>query len=295
MLIDNNILKDSLNLSFKESIKFDALDYVNSGKVNTLTFMDDEYYIPELLANPNIGGLFVTEEIMKKLDSKDFFKIICDDPRYYFYKLFNYCAELKYKKVPTEISKSAIIHKDAKISEYNVIIGDNVIVEENAVVHPDVYIGKNSRLCAGSICGAEGFELKRTKKEILSVIHDGKLVIGEDVFVGFNTVINKGFSFRDTIIGNSTKIDSLVYIAHSVHLGSGCFIVGKAMICGSSTLGDNIWIGPGAMISNQITIGDNADISLGAVVTQNVASNEKVSGNFAIDHKKFIEFIKKIR
>ena len=40
-------------------------------------------------------------------------------------------------------------------------------------------------------------------------------------------------------------------------------------------------------------IGNKAKISIGSVVTKPVMENERVTGNFAIEHSKFLENIKK--
>ncbi len=72
-------------------------------------------------------------------------------------------------------------------------------------------------------------------------------------------------------------------------------IVAGSAIGGRTIVGDDVWIGINSTISNGLTIGDNCRISLGSVVTQSVAAGKTVTGNFAIDHKKFIEFIKSIR
>jgi UDP-3-O-[3-hydroxymyristoyl] glucosamine N-acyltransferase len=68
-----------------------------------------------------------------------------------------------------------------------------------------------------------------------------------------------------------------------------------AIVLGSTVVGDDVWIGPGAIISNELDIGDAAFITLGAVVTKNIARGEKVSGNFAIPHSRFLEHLRDIR
>ena len=47
------------------------------------------------------------------------------------------------------------------------------------------------------------------------------------------------------------------------------------------------------MIKNGLTIGNQARINMGAVVSLDVAEHEAVTGNFAIEHRKFIENMKK--
>lgn len=60
-------------------------------------------------------------------------------------------------------------------------------------------------------------------------------------------------------------------------------------------IGDNVWIGPGVTITNGIEVGNKASISIGSVVTKSVNDGSTVTGNFAIDHSKFIEHMKTIR
>jgi len=242
------ILKKAVGINTPIDCSFNNLELINTETENTLSFLDNEKYINQMVNNKYITGCFIIKEFLKKISVRDKVFIVCDDPRYCFFSLYNYLAQINYRKKDTIIDKTARIHPKASISDYNVKIGKNVRIDANAVIYPDVYIGDECVLCAGCVLGCEGFELKKTKKGILSVMHDGKLIINNNVFIGANTTIYKGFSFRDTVINENTKIDNLVYIAHAVHIGADCLIVGSAMISGSTTIGKNVWVGPGATI-----------------------------------------------
>lgn len=294
-MINNRIISDCLDIYVKEKVDFGCLDLIDSKKDNVLSFIDQEVFIKKLNINKRIRGVFVNKALAGKIKSENVIKIVCDDARYCFFSLYNYLAKRNFVKFKSKIDKTARIDKRAVISGNNVVIGKNVIIEPNVIVYPDVYIGDNCIIKAGAALGCDGYELKRTKFGMLSVIHDGKLIIQNNVYVGNNSTIYKGFSFQDTVIGEDTKIDNLVYIAHSVQIGKSCFVVGNSMISGSTTIGDDVWIGPGAIVSNKILIGKKAQVTLGAIVTKNVKENNQVSGNFAIEHKKFIKFIKSIR
>jgi UDP-3-O-[3-hydroxymyristoyl] glucosamine N-acyltransferase len=108
--------------------------------------------------------------------------------------------------------------------------------------------------------------------------HDYPVVINRNVEIGSFTTVDAG-SWRKTIIGEGTKIDSHVKIAHNVQIGKSCLIVAGAVIGGSCTIGDNVFIGINASIKQRIKIGDNAIIGMGAVVIKDVPANATVKGN----------------
>jgi UDP-3-O-[3-hydroxymyristoyl] glucosamine N-acyltransferase len=123
----------------------------------------------------------------------------------------------------------------------------------------------------------------------------GKAVIKDNVEVQHNCCIDRGILGKDTILEKNVKLDNFVHIAHDDYIGERTFITAGAKLAGRVTIGRDCWIGVNATISNGINIGDNCRVTLGSVVTKDVLPNSTVTGNFAIDHKKFIEFIKSIR
>lgn len=300
MKINHNIVYNCLKIKIKETIVFDNLGLSNAEHPNSLSFIDNRKYIPQALANKNIKGLFLNENLqISSINSQrpDIYCIEVEDARYSFYSLQNYISSksLLKNQFPTQIGQNPSIHKTAYVSDYNVKIGDNVIIEPNVSILRDVEIGDSVTIRAGSVIGAEGFEHKRTSKGIVSVLHDGKVIIGNRVVIGALNGISKGFSYRHTRIGDETKTDNLVHIAHCVQIGKRCFLPASCMIAGSTTLGDDVWIGPHATVSSQINIGNNAYITLGAVVTRNVQENQKVTGNFALPHETFINNLRKLK
>lgn len=293
MKITSDIIKKAAGLE-TENIGCDNLGLTAYTHLpNMLTFLDSEKFIAQCESNPNVKAVLLTESINKKYSAKNITRIICEDPRFSFYTLLNYVLESEYKKSPNNIDKSAKIHPSASIAEYNVTIGKNTVIDPNVTILPDVHIGDSCYIMPGAVLGSVGFEYKRTSKGVLPVFHDGKVIIHDYVEIGANTCIDKGFSFRDTVISEYSKIDNLVHVAHSVHIGKACFVIAGAMIAGTVTLKDNVWIGPHANIAPQVTIGNNAFVTIGAVVTKDVGDNEMVSGVFAVPHKKFLENLKK--
>ncbi|MBF0312121.1 MAG: UDP-3-O-(3-hydroxymyristoyl) glucosamine N-acyltransferase [Oligoflexia bacterium] len=295
MNINNKLLEKVLGYKTKIKISCDGLGLSSDqNRKNLLGFLDSNAFQMQLKNNSSIIAVFVTEQLKGLVDLGGKTLLSCEDPRHSYYTLHNYIGKKSYIKKKSVIHRSSKISKKASISNYNVEIGKGVEIEPNATILPDVVIGDNCIIRAGAVLGTVGFEHKRTSKGILSVFHDGKVILYENVEVGANSCIDKGFSFRHTIVGEGTKIDDLVYVAHSVHIGSNCLIVANATIMGSVEIKDNVWIGPSSTIAPQVTIENGGYITLGSVVTKNVLENQCVTGNFAIPHDKFIAHLKKL-
>jgi UDP-3-O-[3-hydroxymyristoyl] glucosamine N-acyltransferase len=292
MKITHQLIKEVLNIDIGKDLLFDCLSMVNSNVANALSFIDQEEYLDQLAVNNNIKGVFVTKELASRI-SEQIIAIECEDPRYYFFTLMNYIDTKTYKKRPSLIHSSAQIHSRAFVSDYNVEIGENVLIEPNATILPDVVIGDNCIIRAGAVIGVQGPEYKRTVNGILHVFHCGRVILGKNVDVGANTVIDKGFSYRETIIGDDTKLNNLIYIAHGVQIGKRCIIIGCSMLSGSVTVQDDVWVGAAVTVSNSLSVGSKAFASIGSVVTKDIGEKEQVTGNFAINHEKFMKNLKK--
>lgn len=261
------------------------------------TFIDNEKYLDNISENAKM--IITTPKIAKLLSNRGF--CISNDPRISFFKLHNYLSQTKgYRKekdFQTEIGINCNISELSCISKKNVRIGNNVTIEEFVSIKVNTIIGDNTIIRAGTVIGGEGYEFKRMmNEEILPIKHIGWTVIGNSVEIQSNTCIAKAiYPWDKTIIEDNCKIDNLVHIAHGVKICKGSFLVAGALIGGRTVINKNAWIGVGAIVSNGLVIGNNAKVNIGSVATRNVDENASVTGNFAIDHKKFIEFIKSIR
>jgi len=110
--------------------------------------------------------------------------------------------------------------------------------------------------------GKYKYPLKRKK-------HGYKVIIGDNVEIGSFCVIHSG-SWRHTIIGNGTKIDSHVHIGHNIHIGDHCLIVTGTTLGGSCTIGKKCFLGMNCTVKEGVKIADNVTIGMGAVVTKDI-------------------------
>lgn len=294
-MIDASVIREATGLPVTEPVQSDALGFVSdrSGK-RILTFMDDMRYWDALVANPAVVGAFVPAALADALRGEGRTPVVCDDPRFHFYSVMNHLARRGYTTRPSVIHETARIHPRAHVAEHNVTIGPDCVIEPNATILPDVILGRGCVIRAGAVLGSEGFEHKRTSRGILPVFHDGTVRLGDRVEIGANSCLDKGFSWRHTTLDDDTKIDNLVHIAHAAQLGKRCLVAASAMVAGSATLGDDVWVGPNANISSGVAVGNGAYVTLGAVVTRAVGDGEKVTGNFAIPHDRFMRHLKSI-
>lgn len=293
--IDDKLVQRVLGLQASREFAASQLGWTDAGRPNTLTFLDSERYLATLLGNSNITVAFVTPKLRALVEQSGRIVIESADPRYDYHALHNHIARATKQRSPTEIHPTARIHPAAYVADWNVRIGAETVVEPRATILEDVEIGAECIIRAGAVLGSEGYEHKRTSRGIISVVHDGIVSVGDRVEIGANTCVDKGFRFKPTRIGNDTKVDNLVHIAHSVVLGERCMVVACAMLGGSSVFGDDVWIGPNASVSSVLHVGDRAAVTLGAVVTKNVDTDSRVSGNFAVAHEKLLAFLKTIR
>ena len=274
--------------------EFDSLGLTSASCNKRLcTFIEDEKYASDL--SDSVSLVLTNEKSVDKFDFPN--KCVVDNPRLTFFRMHNHLSEnelYKRQSFKTIIGKNCSISPLACISNMNVIIGDNVVIEEFVSIKGNTIIGNNVVIRTGVVLGGEGFEEKRTVDGTMSVIHLGGVKIGNNVDIHQNTCVDKAiYPWDDTLISDGCRIDILSHIAHAVKLGENVFVAGLAAIAGRTVVGKNTWIGPRVCVRNGIMIGANARLNMGAVVTREVLDGQAVSGNFAIDHEKFIENMKR--
>jgi len=153
-------------------------------------------------------------------------------------------------------------------------------IHPSAVINYDcVELGENVRIGPNCSIGFEGFGFEPDEDgAYLRFPHVGTVIIGDDVEIGANTCIDRG-ALEDTIIGEGTKIDNLVHVAHNVQIGKNCMIIALTCIGGGVIIEDGAYVGIGASVRNQSKIGKKAFIGMGSNVIKDVDPGVTVIGN----------------
>ncbi len=260
-----------------------------------ITFFDDDKFLNDIKNNKDISCVICKEDVVDKIPS-NIGILISEEPRYTFFKLYNLVMKNNQIRNKTIIGQNVKIGNNVNISEENVIIGDNVVIGPNTVIERNTIIEKDCVIGPNCIISSEGFEVKRRKDGTLyPVPHYGSVLIKEGTTLKSMVSIHKSvFDWDTTVIGKNCVIDSFVHIAHGNKIGNSILLGANCIISGNCTIEDYACIDPGACIAKRLKVGKHAKVSIGSIVTKDVQDGAIVTGNFAVEHSKWIEFVKKV-
>jgi UDP-3-O-[3-hydroxymyristoyl] glucosamine N-acyltransferase len=122
----------------------------------------------------------------------------------------------------------------------------------------------------------------------------GGVLIGDDVEIGSGTTVDAG-TIRPTRIGDGTKIDNMVMVAHNAVVGRHCLLCGHSGVAGSSVLGDRVVLGGQSGVGDNLTVGDDVVVTGGSSVLSNVPSGRVMMGNPATRMDLQVESYKALR
>ena len=166
------------------------------------------------------------------------------------------------------------------------IIGDGSILSCRVTIADFCKIGPRNRILQGAVIGSDGFGYEFENGQHERVPQIGRVVTEPDVDIGANTTIDRA-RFGKTVIGEGTKIDNQVQIAHNVRIGKRCLIVAQVGISGSTELGNGVVVGGKSGFSGHLKIGDGAMIAGNTGVIKSVSAGERLIGYPAIPTKEF--------
>ncbi|MBI4854148.1 MAG: UDP-3-O-(3-hydroxymyristoyl)glucosamine N-acyltransferase [Acidobacteria bacterium] len=162
------------------------------------------------------------------------------------------------------IGENTRIGKNSSIGIHCVIgrdveIGENSIIHSNVTVYDKVKIGNNVIIHSNTVIGSDGFGYVFHQGEYHKFPQIGDVIIENNVEIGSNVSIDRG-ALGSTIIGQGTKIDNLVQIAHNVKIGKNCVLAAQVGVSGSSIIEDNVVVG------GQVGIADHVKLETGSII-----------------------------
>ncbi len=144
----------------------------------------------------------------------------------------------------------------------------HALIGDRVVVHPGVRIGQ------------AGLGVLPDAGRHLEMPQTRRVIVQDNVEIGANSTIDRG-CIRDTVIGEGTKIDSLVQIAHDVAIGRHCLIAAQAGIEAGVTAADFVIMRGRVGVAEGVTIGEGAIIGGRSSVKADVRGRAAGKSNVA--------------
>lgn len=297
--VANSIDCKILNQEFASYKVFDLATLDEAGE-GDLSFVTSKKYLDSFF-NSSAQFCIVCESDLDKLQDSSIILLVSNNPHY----SYSLALDLFYEDRVTDFNFDGVAHPDSRFGSdvriansafigKNVEIGNNCVIGPGAVIMDNVQIGNNCNINAnvvishailgdnciihyGAKIGQDGFGFAHNNGVNHKVLQIGIVEIADNVEIGANSCIDRG-AIKNTIIGQDTKIDNMVQIAHNVEIGRGCFLAACSAIAGSTKVGNYVQIGGNAGISGHIEIEDFAQISGMSGVTKSIKEGVMVGG-----------------
>jgi UDP-3-O-[3-hydroxymyristoyl] glucosamine N-acyltransferase len=179
------------------------------------------------------------------------------------------------------IGQGARIGRGTRIGP-GVVIGPGVLIGRDCRIGATAVIGfallgDGVSVSAGAVIGEAGFGAAPGPRGMVDLPQLGRVVIQDNVTLGANSCVDRG-AFGDTTIGENTKIDNLVHVAHNVRIGRNCVLAAYTGVSGSTVVGDGVAFGGKAGVADHLNIGSGASIGAAASVFKDVPDGETWTG-----------------
>ena len=203
-----------------------------------------------------------------------------------------------------QIGEQVVLGEDVSV-QANCIIANEVQIGDRTVISPFTYIGSKSKIGChtrihasvtvreevsigdrvvvhnSAVIGSDGFGFATFEDQHHKIPQIGTVVIEDDVEIGANTTVDRAaLANTATVIGQGTKIDNLVQIAHNVEIGKHCLIAAQVGISGSTKIGNYVTLAGQVGIAGHLTIGDHNVILARSGVTKSIPDNAGIISGF---------------
>jgi UDP-3-O-[3-hydroxymyristoyl] glucosamine N-acyltransferase len=174
------------------------------------------------------------------------------------------------------VGDGATIHSGVRIMSGS-RIGASVVIFPNAVLYENTVVGSRCLIHANAVLGAYGFGYHQVDGCHVLSAQLGNVVLGADVEIGAGSTIDRG-TYGPTTIGDGTKIDDLVMIAHNCQIGRHNMLCSQVGIAGSTTTGDYVVMAGQVGVRDHVHIGRGAVLGAKAGVSNDVPDGVRVIG-----------------
>ncbi len=183
-----------------------------------------------------------------------------------------------------EIAKGAWIGPHCVVGN-GVTVGADARLVNHVTLYPGTALGARVLLHAGVRIGSDGFGFVFQGGAHRKIPHVGRCIIGDDVEIGANSTIDRG-SIDATVIGDGSKLDNLVHVAHNVRVGRLCLFAAGVAIAGSTRIEDGVVLAGQVGVAGHVTLGAGAVVTAQSGVIKDVPAGETWGGFPSRPHKE---------
>jgi UDP-3-O-[3-hydroxymyristoyl] glucosamine N-acyltransferase len=275
---------------------------IAEAKKHELTFLSNSKYEP-LLGLTQAGVVLVPRQM--SCPGKTLIRV--DNPSLSFTQVVNHLLKDAPDYKPRGIHPTAVIAPGTKLGR-DVAVGAFTVIEDGAqiasgcCIYPHGYVGHEVHLgkdCliypqvvlrekvvlgnrvivhSGTVIGSDGYGYVAVDGRHMKIPQVGTVAIEDDMEIGANVTIDRA-RFDKTVIGEGTKIDNLVQIAHNVVIGKHCLVVAQSGIAGSTKLGHYVILAAQSGLVGHLEIGDGAVVAAQSGVSKSIKAGEQVFGS----------------
>jgi UDP-3-O-[3-hydroxymyristoyl] glucosamine N-acyltransferase len=188
------------------------------------------------------------------------------------------------------VGEDCEFHQGALVADY-VQIGNRVILQQGASVGSDGFGYVTERVSNLELRehGPTSEPMSDEPNPLLKIPQTGTVILEDDVEVGSNSTIDRA-TIGATIVGQGTKIDNLVQIAHNNKIGRECLFVAGAAAGGSNTIGDRAVFAAQAATKDHLNIGKDAVLLAQTGCMEDIAPAAMVVGSPSVPARdKFLQ------
>ncbi|HID76919.1 MAG TPA: UDP-3-O-(3-hydroxymyristoyl)glucosamine N-acyltransferase [Planctomycetaceae bacterium] len=156
-------------------------------------------------------------------------------------------------------------------------IGEDVTIFPGAVLYENTIVGPRCVIHAGAVLGAYGFGYVCEDGQHRLAPQLGNVVLEAEVEIGANSTIDRG-TYGSTVIGEGTKIDNQVMVAHNCRIGKHNMICAQVGIAGSTTTGDYVVMAGQVGVRDHVRIGSRVVLGAMAGVINDIPDGARMVG-----------------
>ena len=174
------------------------------------------------------------------------------------------------------IGDKSTIGANSVIGE-NTAIGQGCLLSSNISIHDNCILGNNVIIHSNTSVGCDGFGYVTENDFHEKIPQEGNVIIEDNVEIGSNCAIDRA-TIGSTVIGEMTKIDNLVHIAHNVKIGKGCLLTAGFAIAGSSEIGNYCTFAGQVGVAPHLKVGDRSIVASKSGITKTLKGGKVYAG-----------------